>query len=121
MSAWSKKHGCQQSLLEDFRNSSCSAHSPETVATLSMFKRILSALSGKKSPAPAETRVRHSDAAAPELNEGELITVYDSHGREIKITRNEWRDKVFLPNLQQQWGSADELYSLIVSGEPPRV
>ncbi|KWS95046.1 tetratricopeptide repeat protein [Pseudomonas syringae] len=81
-----------------------------------MFKRILSALSGKKSPAPAETRVRHSDAAAPELNEGELITVYDSHGREIKITRNEWRDKVFLPNLQQQWGSADELYSLIVSG-----
>ncbi|RMO83299.1 tetratricopeptide repeat protein [Pseudomonas syringae group genomosp. 3] len=81
-----------------------------------MFKRILSALSGKKSPAPAETPARHSDAAAPELNEGELITVYDSHGREMKITRNEWRDKVFLPNLQQQWGNADELYSLIVSG-----
>ncbi|GKQ46355.1 hypothetical protein PSTH2693_14385 [Pseudomonas syringae pv. theae] len=92
-------------MLEDFRNSSFSAYSPETVATLSMFKRILSALSGKKSPAPA----RHSDAAAPELNEGELITVYDSHGREMKITRNEWRDKVFLPNLQQQWGNADEL------------
>jgi len=46
----------------------------------------------------------------------ELITVYDAYGREVKIARNEWRDKVFLPNLQRKWNEASELYNLIVSG-----
>ncbi|WP_293764831.1 hypothetical protein [uncultured Aquitalea sp.] len=54
-------------------------------------------------------------ASTIETNEG-LITVYDAYGREIKITRNEWRDKVFLPNLQQKWNEAGELYNLIISG-----
>ncbi|WP_223112856.1 tetratricopeptide repeat protein [Pseudomonas syringae] len=81
-----------------------------------MFKRILSALSGKKPQAPADTSARHSDATSSKSHEGELITVYDSHGRELKIARSEWRDTVFLPNLKQQWSSPDELYNLIASG-----
>ncbi|PBQ18569.1 hypothetical protein CCL08_11605 [Pseudomonas congelans] len=79
-----------------------------------MFKRILSALSGKKSQASADNAP--ADTTPPEAHDGELITAYDSYGREIKITRSEWREKVFLPNLKQQWGDADELYNLIVSG-----
>ncbi|MBS7436910.1 tetratricopeptide repeat protein [Pseudomonas syringae] len=79
-----------------------------------MFKRILSALSGKKSQASTDNSP--ADTTPPEFNDGELITVYDSYGREMKITRSEWREKVFLPNLKQQWGDADELYNLIVSG-----
>lgn len=79
-----------------------------------MFKRILSALSGKKSQASTDNVP--ADTTPPEAHDGELITAYDSYGREIKITRSEWREKVFLPNLQQQWGDADELYNLIVSG-----
>jgi hypothetical protein len=34
----------------------------------------------------------------------------------MKISRSEWRDKVFLPNLQQKWNNAAELYSQIISG-----
>jgi len=79
-----------------------------------MLKRILSALSGKKPPPISSTTVAPI-ASTIEAKE-ELITVYDAYGREIKITRNEWRDKVFLPNLQQKWNEAGELYNLIISG-----
>lgn len=37
-------------------------------------------------------------------------------GRELQITLSDWRDKVFLPNLQQAWDDADSLYNLILSG-----
>lgn len=83
--------------------------------TAIMFKRILSALSGKKSRTSTPVSSVHADASPPS-DESELITVYDSYGREMKITRNEWRDSVLLPNLQQKWSDADELYSLIISG-----
>ncbi|QBJ79005.1 lipopolysaccharide assembly protein LapB [Aquitalea sp. USM4] len=76
-----------------------------------MFKRILSALSGKKSPSSQVASV----TPAPEAN-NEPITVYDAYGREINITRSEWRDKVFLPNLQLKWNEAGEIYNLIISG-----
>lgn len=79
-----------------------------------MFKRILSALSGKKAQPTASSQAT-SIASVPEVQE-EVITVYDAFGREMKITRSEWRDKVFLPNLQQKWNEAGDLYNLIVSG-----
>ena len=81
-----------------------------------MFKRILSALGGKKSRTSTPVSSAHPEATPPQPADNELITVYDSYGREMKITRNEWRDQVFLPNLQEKWRSADELYSLIISG-----
>ncbi len=81
-----------------------------------MFKRILSALSGKKSSTSTPVSSAHTDAPPPQPDESELITVYDSYGREMQITRNEWRNNVFLPNLREKWNSADELYSLIISG-----
>lgn len=34
----------------------------------------------------------------------------------MHITRGEWRDKVFLPALQQKWSSAADLYNAILSG-----
>lgn len=76
-----------------------------------MLKRILSALSGKKAPSSQVAPVTPTLEA-----KNELITVYDAYGREIKITRSEWRDKVFLPNLQQKWNEAGEIYNLIISG-----
>ena len=81
-----------------------------------MFKRILSALGGKKSRTSTPVSSAHPEATPSQPADNELITVYDSYGREMKITRNEWRDQVFLPNLQEKWRSADELYSLIISG-----
>ncbi|WP_440029888.1 tetratricopeptide repeat protein [Chromobacterium amazonense] len=76
-----------------------------------MLKRILSALSGKKT---SLSQIAPVTSTFEDKNE--IITVYDTFGRELKITRNEWRDKIFLPNLQQKWNEADEIYNLIISG-----
>lgn len=77
-----------------------------------MFKRIFSALSGKKTPRPSSFEVT---PVAPTLETKEyLITAYDAYGREIKIARSEWREKVFLPNLQQKWNEAGDLYNQII-------
>lgn len=79
-----------------------------------MFKRILSALRGNK----AATTVSSQAASVTSTVEAkeELITAYDVYGRELKINRSEWHDKVFLPNLQHKWNNAGELYNSIVSG-----
>lgn len=45
-----------------------------------------------------------------------MITAYDAYGREVKITRDDWRNNVFLPNLEQKRNDPDELYRLIISG-----
>jgi tetratricopeptide (TPR) repeat protein len=80
-----------------------------------MFKRILSALSGKKvDNAPQAPEPAIVDQA--QTANAELITVYDAYGREVKIERGEWRNKVFLPNLEQNWNKPAELYSQILSG-----
>jgi tetratricopeptide (TPR) repeat protein len=69
-----------------------------------MFKKILAALRGSQTEAPAAAA-----AATP-------ITAYDSQGRELQISREEWREKMFLPTLQQAWDDADELYRQILTG-----
>jgi len=76
-----------------------------------MFKRLLSALSGKKTEASDTTPVKEARQGGEEM-----ITVYDAYGRELNITRNEWHDKMFLPSLKQQRNNPDELYRLIFSG-----
>lgn len=81
-----------------------------------MFQRILSALRGKKTNKSTTVSSQHSDATQSPSPESELVSVYDGYGRELKIERSEWRDKVFLPNLQQKWSDADELYNLVISG-----
>ncbi|MFA7292119.1 MAG: tetratricopeptide repeat protein [Rhodocyclaceae bacterium] len=77
-----------------------------------MFKRLMSALTGKKDSSD-EKHPNATDAATPSEA---LITAYDTYGREIKITRDDWRNNVFLPNLEQKRDDPDELYRLIVSG-----
>ncbi|HET7332561.1 hypothetical protein, partial [Dyella sp.] len=62
-----------------------------------MFKRLMERLSGKAAPSPVAT------PAPPQLKDprdNELIKFYDGYGREIQITRAQWRDKVLLPNLK---------------------
>lgn len=79
-----------------------------------MFKRLFAALRGKQD----ERQPDHGATAAARagLPDEELVTVYDAEGRELQITLSDWRDKVFLPNLQQAWDDADSLYNLILSG-----
>ena len=44
-----------------------------------------------------------------------LIRVHDAYGRELFITREEWRDSVLLGNIERVWDKPDELYGMIVS------
>ncbi|MCG8156752.1 tetratricopeptide repeat protein [Brenneria goodwinii] len=80
-----------------------------------MFKRILSALRGKKNSAHAAVS-EHANEAEPAAANDEPIVAYDAYGREMHITRDEWHDKIFLPTLQQKWDNAGELYNAILSG-----
>ncbi|WP_244156426.1 hypothetical protein [Kosakonia radicincitans] len=74
-----------------------------------MFKRLLSAISGKKTP---ETETHSPE---PPQND-ELIVAYDAYGREMHIPRSEWREKVFLPSLEEKRNDAAELYQAIIGG-----
>lgn len=80
-----------------------------------MFKQLVKSLFGRKHEPAAGGNSAPPTAILSSAGE-ELITVFDAYGREVQITRSDWRDKVFMPNLQKNWSSADELYSLIVSG-----
>lgn len=75
-----------------------------------MFKRIMERLSGKSTPQAS------ADKASAAMQDQELIIVYDSYGRELQITRADWREKMFMPNLQASWNDPDKLYSLILNG-----
>jgi tetratricopeptide (TPR) repeat protein len=79
-----------------------------------VFKRLIESLTGKPAGNVAASR---APVATPEARpeDPELITVYDVHGREIQITRLDWRDKMLLPQLQAKWNEPDELYGLIVN------
>ncbi len=48
------------------------------------------------------------------LNEPATIRVFDAYGRELFITRQQWRDNVLLGNVENNWDNADKLAGLIV-------
>jgi tetratricopeptide (TPR) repeat protein len=48
------------------------------------------------------------------MDDPNLIQVYDSYGRKLYITREQWRDNVLLGNLEQAGGNPEQLYGLLV-------
>lgn len=78
-----------------------------------MFKRLLSAISGKKTPAQPPVEAA---PATESTSDNELIVAYDAYGREMQIPRREWREKVFLPSLEAKRDDAAELYQVIING-----
>lgn len=82
-----------------------------------MFKRLVQGLKGKPSGSeatlePAEPQVAPADTTG---KPDQLITAYDVHGREIRITRADWRDRMLLPQLEAKWNDPEALYGLIVN------
>jgi tetratricopeptide (TPR) repeat protein len=53
--------------------------------------------------------------AADPAKDPNMIRVHDAYGRELFITRNQWRDSVLLGNIEKAWNNPDELYHLIIS------
>jgi Flp pilus assembly protein TadD len=80
-----------------------------------MFKRLLRGLTGKTPHSEHPTDSRAVSANALGVSESELITVYDVHGREMRIPRAEWLEKVLKPQLRAKWDEPDALYQLIIT------
>ncbi len=90
---------------------------PLSLATmLTMFKKLLSALSGKKEQTPGPVESEHTQAGHAPVPDEEMIVAYDANGREMHIARSDWRNNVFLPGLEQKWNNAAELYDAILGG-----
>lgn len=79
-----------------------------------MFKRLVERLSGKHAAQPPAAAI--SEPASKDPRDGDLIKVHDGYGREIQITRADWREKMLLPNVKAKWNTPDALYGLILSG-----
>lgn len=67
-------------------------------------------------PAPEPETVPPTAKAEPqdEADKPQLITVFDSYGRELSIPRAEWRDKVLMSSLQQAWNDPERLGPLVL-------
>lgn len=76
------------------------------------MRSYLKKLLGKKEPeAVPATPVPASDPA----NDPNMIRVFDGYGREMFITKQQWREDVLPGILKKAWNQPDELYNVIVS------
>lgn len=72
-------------------------------------------LFGKTSPVlpPVTTPSAPSPPVDP-ANDPNMIKVFDEYGREVFISRDQWRDNVLLGNLESKRNDPDELYSMLI-------
>ena len=76
------------------------------------MRSYLKKLLGKKEPeAVPTTPVPASDPA----NDPNMIGVFDGYGREMFITKQQWREGVLPGIVKKAWNQPDELYNVIVS------
>jgi len=73
-----------------------------------LIKRTASKLEQNAKPLDAQ------DASSESDKSGAMIRVFDSFGRELHLTRQQWRDSILPGTLQKSWSNADQLASLIV-------
>jgi tetratricopeptide (TPR) repeat protein len=88
---------------------------------MNIFKKFFS----KKKPAakssgqPEDNSPNQVVSKTEEGNEldakSDLITVYDKLGREMKITREQWRDSVLVGHLEKNWDDPNGLYSAVLT------
>lgn len=79
--------------------------------TMSFLKRIFGKTTGRAPDAdPAPARSSRPDPAT----DPNLIRVFDAYGRELFLTKEEWREKVLLGNLEEAKRDPDKLANLII-------
>lgn len=54
------------------------------------------------------------ESASQAAQDGSMIRVFDRYGRELMLTREQWRDNVLQGTIAKCWDSADELAPLII-------
>jgi tetratricopeptide (TPR) repeat protein len=72
-------------------------------------------LFGKK-PAPPSAPMPDPRAPATDPpNDPNLMRVFDKYGRELFITKEQWRTNVLPGSIQSNWNNADQLYGVILN------
>lgn len=76
---------------------------------MNLFKKLFGGKASKSpSVMPASTPATSTD------NDANLIRAFDAYGREIHISRQQWRDNILLGNVKKHWNDADKLAGLII-------
>lgn len=70
---------------------------------------------GWKSPRSTPAPVSASSAKMDPAEDPNLIRVFDEYGREMFISKQQWRDSVLLGNLEKHRDNPDELYGMLVT------
>jgi tetratricopeptide (TPR) repeat protein len=77
---------------------------------------ILPTLFGDKKPAEPAKLPSQPAATAEELrSDPNLIRVFDKYGRELFVSKDEWRKNILPGALRERWAKPDELYQTIVA------
>ncbi len=74
----------------------------------------LKKLFGQKSPPPAITPPQAAKPPADPSKDPNMVRVFDAYGRELYITKQQWRDSVLTGHLKKVWNTPDDLYPTIV-------
>jgi tetratricopeptide (TPR) repeat protein len=71
-------------------------------------------LFGKKKPANEVSNVQLPPSNDDPANDPNMIKVFDEYGREVFLTREQWKDSVLLGNLEQKRDDPEQLYGMLV-------
>jgi tetratricopeptide (TPR) repeat protein len=68
--------------------------------------------------APPTQNLQHDTQVLPATHKNpstdpNMIRVFDAYGRELFISRDDWRNNVLLANLKKAWDKPDDLYNMI--------
>jgi len=81
---------------------------------MSLFKRLFGGSSSQRA-APAVRDSAQPPNPKDPANDPNMIRAYDAYGREIFISKDQWRTKVLPGTIQTNWNKPDELYDVIVT------
>jgi hypothetical protein len=84
---------------------------------MSFFKKLFGGGKPSKPPGPAEERrALLAKVTPPEdpAQDPNMIRAYDNYGRELFISKDEWRKNVLPGSIQSQWNNPDQLYGVIL-------
>lgn len=85
---------------------------------MNFFKKLFGGSQPSEKPEPEkERRAPLAKPPPPEdpAQDPNMIRVFDKYGRELFITKDEWRKNVLPGSIQAQWNNPDPLYGVILS------
>src|SRR5690606_28975961 len=69
----------------------------------------------KENSSPPQSAAGSAAAQADPRQDPSLIQIYDQYGRELYLTREQWRQDILPGSLKSNWNNVEVLYNLIVT------